>query len=309
MDDQGYQKLQQYHQALKALHRSVEKANLEGTYEGTGRMAVKSYQGIQRKIAEMYPDDFYVTETLALEVGDDVKERHMVSQVQLAASQMMIYVDGLLRDYRTTTGVNAADFSDLRSIGRDLQDQILKVTKTTLRRALENVEVDVQGPDTMSGANLEGAQLEGANFSGRNLKNAVMMRANLQSANFSGANLSGANLENASAANANFSGANLKEAILINVDFTNANLTGANLKNAVLEGAILTGAKIAGANFKDAILQGATLPRGEEFQNEVELMNYGAAARPSSTGKHHVRIEISRDEDEEDKPKNDEDLV
>lgn len=310
MDDAMYQKLQQYLQALKALNRSVEKANMEGSYEGTGRMAVKSYQGIQRRVAEMFPDDFYVTDTLALEVGDDVKERHMVSQVQLASSQMLIYVEGLLREFRTSSGINAGDYNDLKSLGRDLQEQILRVTKTTLRRALENVEVEVQGPDTMAGANMEGAQLEGANFSGRNLKGAVMMNANLANANFSGSNLAGTNMENANASGANFSGANLKDTILINVDFTNANLTGANLKNAVLEGANLTGAKIAGANFKDAILQGATLPRGEEFHSEAELMNYGAAARPSSTGKHHVRIQISHDEDEDgEKPKNDEDLV
>lgn len=310
MDDAMYQKLQQYLQALKALQRSVERALHEGTYEGTGRMAVKSYQGIQRKIAELFPEDFYVTDTLSLEVSDDAKERHLVSQVQLAASQMLIYVEGLLRDYRTTSGVSAADYGDLKSIGRDLQEQILRVTKTTLRRALENVEVDVHTPDTMAGANMESAQLEGANFSGRNLKGALMINANLHNANFSGSNLADANLENANASGANFSGANLKDAILIGTDFTNANLTGANLKNAVLEGANLTGAKIAGANFKDAMLQGATLPRGEEFHSEAELMNYGAAARPSSTGKAHVRIQISHDEDEDgEKPKNDEDLL
>ena len=309
MDDQGYQKLQQYQQALKALHRSVEKANLEGTYEGTGRMAVKSYQGIQRKVAELYPEDFYVTETLSLEVDDSVKEKHMVSQVQLAASQMVIYLEGLLRDYRTSSGVVSGDFSDLKTLGRDLQEQILKMTKTTIRRALENVEVDVHGPETMSGANMEGADLAGANYSGRNLKGAHMVGANLNGGNFSGANMADANLEGANASNGNFSGANLKNALLTGVDFTNANLTGANFKNANLEGANLIGAKITGANFKDALLQGATLPRGEEFEDEGELLSYGAAARPSSTGKHHVRIEISRDEDDEDKAKNDEDLV
>ncbi|MEP7291145.1 MAG: pentapeptide repeat-containing protein [Chloroflexota bacterium] len=299
MDDAMYEKVQQYLKALKALQRSVEAAIQNGTFDGTGRMAVKSYQGIQRKIAEFFPDDFYISDTLTLEVGDDVKERHMVSQVQLAASQMIIYVDGLLREHRVSSGGGVTDFSDLRSLGRDLQEQILRTTKHTLRQALQNVDVDVQGPDSMAGANLENAQLENANFSGRNLKGAHMANANLQNANFSGANLADANLENADAGDTNFSGANLKNAVLINVNFANANLTGANFKNAVLEGADLTGAKIGGANFKDAAMQGATLPRGEMFSDEGELMRYGAAARPSSTGKQHVRIEISHSEEDE----------
>lgn len=306
MEDAVYQKLQQYQQALKALQRSVANAIQEGTFEGTGRMAVKNYQGIQRKVAELFPEDFYITDTLALETSNgDMKERHMVAQVQLASSQMVIYLDGLMREYRNTTGVGPNDLGDLkawgRDFGRDFQDQIIKMTKTTLRRALENVEVDVQGPDSMAGANMENAQLENVNFSGRNLKGAVMINANLKNANFSGSNLAGAVMENVDATGANFSGANLKDAVLINANLINANLTGANLKNAVLEGANLTGAKIAGANFKDAVLQGATLPHGEEFHSEAELMQYGAAARPSSTGNRHVRIEISDDED--DKPK------
>ena len=105
-----YQKIQQYQQALKALQRSVERSLQEGTYEGTGKMAVKSYQGIQRKIAELLPEDFYITDTLALEVDGEAQERHMLSQVQLAASQMIIYLDGLLREYRTAIGSACARF-------------------------------------------------------------------------------------------------------------------------------------------------------------------------------------------------------
>src|SRR5450432_1094516 len=137
-------------------------------------MGVKSYQGIQRKVAELFPEDFYITDTLTLETDGDLKERHMLSQVQLAASQMIIYLDGLLRDYRMASGTASNDFSDLRSLGRDLgrdlQEQIINMTRTTIRRALTNVDVDVHGADSMRGADMEGAQLEGANFSGQNMK-------------------------------------------------------------------------------------------------------------------------------------------
>lgn len=317
MDEQAYLKIQQYQQALKALQRSVEHSIHNETYEGTGRMAVKSYQGIQRKVAELLPEDFYVTDTLTLEVEGDLKERHMLSQVQLAASQLMIYLDGLLREQRASSGVPPADWGELknwgRSFGRDLQDQIINMTKATIERAVRNVDIDVQGPDSMRGADMEGAHLEGASFSGRNLRDVNLKDADLRHSNFSGANLAGANMEGANAEGALFSGASLKDADLRNVNFVNANLTGANLKNANLENANLTDAKIAGANFKDAALKGATMPRGEEFRNEGDLIQYGANARGASTGHARVRIEIT-DEDEkpkidEDAPEDDEDLV
>ncbi len=318
MDEVMYQKIQQYVQALKALQRSVERAVQEGTFEGTGRMAVKGYQGIQRKVAELLADDFYITDTLALEVNDDTQERHMLSQVQLAASQMIIYLDGLLREYRTASGVTPADWGDLRNwgrdFGRDLQDQIIKMTRATIQRAVRNVDIDVQGPNSMRGAMMEGAHLEGANFSGRNLKDAILKGADVRNANFSGANLANVSLEDANAEGANFSGANLKDTDLHNTNFTNANLTGANLKNAKLEGANLTGADIAGANFKDASLKGATMPQGREYRNDADLFQYGASTRSGWTGRTHVRIEIDDDEEEkrkndEEKPKNDDDLV
>jgi uncharacterized protein YjbI with pentapeptide repeats len=315
VDEQAYQKLQQYQQALKALQHSVERSIQNETYEGTGRMAVKSYQGIQRKVAELLPEDFYVTDTLSLEVNSDVKERHMLSQVQLAASQMMIYLEGQLREFRASSGVSPADWGELkhwgRSFGRDLQEQIINMTRATIERAVRNVDIDVQGPDSLRGADMEGAHLEGGNFSGRNLRDANLRGTDLRNANFSGANLAGANLEGADASDANFSGANLKDASLPGVSFVNANLTGANFKNANLENANLTDAKIAGANFKDASLKGATMPRGVEFHSEGDLIQYGASARGASTGHARVRIEITDDEakrkndDADNKPKDD----
>ncbi len=308
MDEQMYVKIQQYQQALKALQRSVEHSIQNETYEGTGRMAVKSYQGIQRKVAELLPEDFYVTETLALDADPELKERHMLSQVRLAANQLMIYLDGLLREYRSKSGVEPADWNELKqwgsTFGRDLQERIISMTRATIERAVRNVDIDVQGPDSMRGADMEGANLEGANFSGRNLRGANLTGANVRGANFSGANLAGANLEGADALDANFSGANLKDSNLQGASFVNANLTGANLKNANLEGADLRDARIAGANFKDADLKGATMPRGEEYRNEGDLFQYGATARNVSTGKTHVRIEIT---DDEEKRKHDED--
>ncbi len=319
MDDAVYQKVQQYQQALKALQRSVERSLQEDTYEGTGRMAVKSYQGIQRKIAELLPDDFYITETLVLETSDESKERHMLSQVQLAASQMIIYLDGLARDYRVTSGTQMGDFSDLgklgRTLGRELQEQIINMTKATISRAVSNIDIDVDSGGNGERVNMEGADLEGGNFSGRNLKYGNFQAAALRGCNFSGSNLKGANFEGADAPEANFSGSNLKEANFEGAVLIKANLSGSNLKGANLEGADLTDAKLGGANFSDANLTDATLPHGQPYRNPSDLAAYGATMRQSSTGRARVHIEIDKDDEVkrkndspegiEDKPKND----
>src|SRR5262249_38595412 len=158
-----------------------------------------------RKVAEIYPEDFYITETLALEASDEGKERHMLSQVQLAANQMLIYLDGLLREYRMTSGASPNDFSDLKSwgrdFGRDLQSQIINMTRATIERAVRNVDFEVQqgAPDSLRGADMEGARLEGANFSGRNMKDVNLKGADLAGADFSGANIANGYLEGANA--------------------------------------------------------------------------------------------------------------
>jgi hypothetical protein len=303
MDETTIQRLHQYLQALKALQRSVERAMMQNVYQGTGRMAVKTYRGIQTKIAELLPDDFYVTDTLALEVDDSVQEEHTLSQVQLAANQMIIYVEGLVREGR---GVAFPPFEagDLRTLGRDLQEQIMRLTQTTLRRALSNVDVDVAMPGpNFRDANLDDANLEGANLSGRSLRGASLVRANLRAANLSGANLKDASLQDATLEGANLAGANVKGVNATHANFTAANLTGANFRDANLEGAVFTGAQISGTNFYGANLMGAILPDGSEFARSIDLARFNASAgHDHERAGRRVHIEINTDDDD-DKPK------
>lgn len=301
MDEMNIQKIHQYLQALRALQRSVERAVQMDVYQGTGRMAVKQYTGIQRKVAELFPDDFYVTDTLTLELDDKIEERHMLSQVQLAAGQMVIYLEGVLRENHAPPVEFGIERGDWRGLGREIQDQIMRLTRETIQRAVSNIDVDVQGArgESYRDANLEGAQLNGANMSGRNLKGANLSKVSAVGSNFSGANLKDALLEHGDFENANFSGANLKNVMADHARFVGANLTGANFRDANLEHVDFTGARLAGANLYGANLEGATLPNGEEFERESDLNRYHAAHAPE--GGRRIHIEINTDDDE--KPK------
>ena len=138
LDEEKRQALRQLMPALKSLAKSVEHSYWSGSYEGTGDMAVKSYRSLQRRIAQLLPDDVYVTEALALEVKPDATEQQMVAQVQLAVSQLYSYVDGLVKSNR-----QAGDVEELGELGRELRDRILLTTRDAIRKAMSNMDIDI----------------------------------------------------------------------------------------------------------------------------------------------------------------------
>ncbi len=263
MDNITIQKLQQFLRAARALQNSIENAD-DTTSSGVGRIAVKQYNGIQRKIAELVPDDFYITETLTLDIEAGMSEEAMATQVMLVTNQLIVYIEGLIRENRQAGApLPMGDMDSLRS----LSDQIINMTKATIRRAMSNVDVDFNidfdsSSKSASGSedvNLEGANLEDANYSGRDLRGANLDHANVRGANFSGTNLRDANLEGADAEGANFSGVNLRGANLAHANFGGANLTGANLRDGNLEDGNFTNARLDGANLRDSNLERANL--------------------------------------------------
>jgi hypothetical protein len=138
MEENTRQALRQILPALKALAKSVERAYWSGTYEGTGDMAVKSYRSLQKRIAEILPDDYYVAEALVLEIAPEATEQQRVAQVQLAVSQLKEYVEGLLKANRPT-----GEVEDLSDLGRELRDRIVLTTREAIRKAMENIDVDI----------------------------------------------------------------------------------------------------------------------------------------------------------------------
>ncbi|HLV33699.1 MAG TPA: hypothetical protein VKY59_01240, partial [Spirillospora sp.] len=147
MDEQTTQQLQQLLTALRALQQSVEKAVQNRTYSGTGQMALKSYRNLHSRIAQALPDDFYITEVLALDIADDADEAQIVAQVNMAAGQLVTYLEQQLRqETRRPQGFHfdVEDESfDFQEMGRALRDRILAQTKDTIRKAMAGIDIDI----------------------------------------------------------------------------------------------------------------------------------------------------------------------
>jgi len=182
--------------------------------------------------------------------------------------------------------------SDLRGLGRDIQDQIVNLTRSTIRRALANMDVNWN----MRGTDLQGQNLSRYSYSGMRMQDMNWSGANLEAANFSGANLQDCNLTGTNLSRANFSGARLE-----NVDFTGANVDAANFSGAKLVNcnfteANLMSANLSGAKLVNPTLDGARLPDGSAYQSDNDMKRFGVALV-----RRQVHVDINFGEDE--KPK------
>jgi len=70
MNDETRRALRHLLPPLKTLAGTVKRAHENEAYQGAGNMAVKSYRSLHAKIAQLLPDDTYVTEALALDITD-----------------------------------------------------------------------------------------------------------------------------------------------------------------------------------------------------------------------------------------------
>lgn len=130
--------LQKLMQAVKALSKTVERAVMTRTFDGAGAMMVKSYRSLQRKATEILPDDFFLRESLDLELPDNATDEQMAGQVRLGISQMQVYLDEVIRAERPFIGMDTIE--DIGSLGKQIQEQVLSMTKTTLKRAMSNID-------------------------------------------------------------------------------------------------------------------------------------------------------------------------
>lgn len=289
MDEKEMMALRQLLPALKALAKSVEHALFTNTYEGTGDMAVKSYRSLHNRISELLPEDYYVTQGLALEVADDATEQQKIAQVNLAVSQLVNYLEGQIRSQGFPFGGGApwmGDMDDLKEMTRGLRDRILEQTKQSIRRAMADIDVQINMDDMMgkpkgkrrvvitsdeelAGVDLSGQDLSHRNFSDKDLTGANLSGSTLDFANFSdsemeevnlsGASLHGANLSDCKLRYANLSGAKLSDANLSDSELQNANFSGANVERVNFSDSDLREANFSGAHMEDVNLRDADL--------------------------------------------------
>ena len=95
MDENIIEQLERLLPALKALHGSVKEAATMGVHVGTGPMALKSYRGLYGRVADLLPDDFFITETLVLDIDDNADEQQIIARF-----------DGDIDRFKTLKGLN-----------------------------------------------------------------------------------------------------------------------------------------------------------------------------------------------------------
>lgn len=144
MQDETRTQLRKLLSALKALHTSAERAHHMGTYnKGAVAMMARTYTSLQGRLAQLMPDDFFVVETLKLDIPVDATDEETLTLVELAVSQLYVYLKDQVRE---EGWVNPEDWRELRGMGRELSEQILTTTRSALRRALSNIDAEIGVP-------------------------------------------------------------------------------------------------------------------------------------------------------------------
>lgn len=289
MDEQLINQVRRLLPALESLARSTRDALASGTYQGTADMAARSYRSLHAKIAALLPDDPYITDALALDYPDTASDREKIAAVQLAVTQLNEYLKGQMRGVAVGSAGWAAEIEQLKDVTRSLSDRILAQTRESLRRAMADIDIEINLDDEtrrkrggkvkrrvilsdeedlvgadfsgqdLSGRRFEDQDLTGANFSGAVLRDADFNHCQLVNASFSAANLERANLEDADLSSADLSSAALRDANLEDAQLVGARLDAANLEQANLRSANLTGARLQAANLRNTSLREADL--------------------------------------------------
>ncbi|MFN8379281.1 MAG: hypothetical protein U0452_11480 [Anaerolineae bacterium] len=146
MDETTATALTQLRLAFKSLVKSAEKALMTDMYPGSGDVSARSYRSLHAHAVTLIPDDYYVREVLALDVADDAPEKQKLAAVSLQAGQMVDYLDSLLKVSDPRFAFSSPDLDEIKTLGRDLQEQILSVTRTTLKRALAGIDISITRP-------------------------------------------------------------------------------------------------------------------------------------------------------------------
>ena len=145
MNEKTNASLNQLVLALRAFSRSVEKSFHHGMYEGTTDLMIRQYRTLHGKVGQLLVDDFYVNESLVLDVSPETSEEQKVSQVMLLSDQLTDYLQNTLKsEQQTHTAPSAHDIND---IGREFQEHVMNLTRHTLKRALSHIDVEVNVSD------------------------------------------------------------------------------------------------------------------------------------------------------------------
>ena len=141
MDENTLQEISRLREALKGLTIAADKSLHIREYSGASALHIKNYRRLYARALELLPDDAILP---AYALDDDIAEPNdQLAQVQLLSEQMNLYLRGLLRGWSPVGG----DIDDLRNMGGELRDQIITMTKRSLRHALSHVDFGMEEDD------------------------------------------------------------------------------------------------------------------------------------------------------------------
>lgn len=143
MDENTSKSLNQLLLALKSLTKTVERSLVQDMVQGVGDTVIKNYRSLHARAVELLPEDFYVRDVLVLDIAPDANDKQKLGQVHLQVSQLTDYLEGLLKAERRVDFT--AEVEDLKGLGREISDTILRQTRETIRRAFANIDIGVSG--------------------------------------------------------------------------------------------------------------------------------------------------------------------
>jgi hypothetical protein len=125
--------------AVKALQSTVDRAYHTGMYNVTSVASlVKTYRKLHERLSTLMSDDFYVTEALTFEADGESAEDQL-THLQLQVNQLYMYLKDQTRQ-QFGVSIETGDWGELKTLGRDLSEQIINTTRKALRRAM--IEID-----------------------------------------------------------------------------------------------------------------------------------------------------------------------
>jgi hypothetical protein len=145
MDETTRASITQLVMALKAFTKSVEKSVHYGMFEGTGDTVLRQARSLHARAKQLLPDDYFISDVIMLDATAESSDEEKNMQVRLMTDQLLDYLQSIVKSDQSVT--IRAEVDDLKDVGRELQSQILQMTRKALKRAIVHMDIDTEDFD------------------------------------------------------------------------------------------------------------------------------------------------------------------
>src|SRR5205085_1457235 len=110
-----------------------------GMFEGTGDTVLRQARSLQTRAKQLLPDDYFIGEVISLDIHGNPTDEEKNMHVRLMTDQLLDYLQSLVKGDQSVT--IRAEVDDLKDVGRELQSQILQMTRKALKRAIIHMDI------------------------------------------------------------------------------------------------------------------------------------------------------------------------